>query len=90
MQNVEKDRISIRIDRDRKEAAQKVFNEMGLDLGTAINMFLAQSIRDQALPFQPSVYGQRLSQALKEAAKGDVTTFDTEQDFYHYLDNLGD
>ncbi|AKP64817.1 type II toxin-antitoxin system RelB/DinJ family antitoxin [Levilactobacillus koreensis] len=90
MQNVEKDRISIRVDRSRKEAAQKVFNEMGLDLGTAINIFLAQSIRDQALPFRPSVYGQRLTQALKEAKNGDVTTFDNEKAFYRYLDNLGD
>ncbi|WP_125581209.1 type II toxin-antitoxin system RelB/DinJ family antitoxin [Levilactobacillus cerevisiae] len=90
MKNVEKDRISIRINRERKEAAQAVFDDMGLDLGTAINMFLAQSIHDQGFPFRPSKRSLALKRALNEVKNGDVTTFDSEQDFYKYLDKMED
>ncbi|MFD1454303.1 type II toxin-antitoxin system RelB/DinJ family antitoxin [Levilactobacillus lanxiensis] len=90
MKNMEKDRISIRVDHDRKEAAQSILDDLGLDLGTAINMFLAQTVREQALPFRPAKHPSALKQALDDVKNGDVTTFDSEKDFYKYLNEQED
>ena len=43
--------MSIRLDSEVKEQAQQVFNHLGLDMTTAINIFLRQAIQYQGLPF---------------------------------------
>lgn len=42
---------SISIDADIKTQAQELFADFGLDLSTAINIFLRQSVRDNCIPF---------------------------------------
>ncbi len=42
---------NITIDADVKAKAQELFSDLGLDLSTAINIFLRQAIRENALPF---------------------------------------
>ncbi len=42
---------SISIDADVKAQAQALFADFGMDLSTAINIFLRQSIRENAIPF---------------------------------------
>ena len=42
---------NISIDAEIKAQAQELFADVGLDLSTAINMFLRQSIRENAIPF---------------------------------------
>ena len=42
---------SISIDADVKAKAQALFADFGLDLSTAINIFLRQSIRENSIPF---------------------------------------
>ena len=43
--------MSIRVDSEVKEQAQQVFNNLGMDMTTAINIFLRQAIQYQGLPF---------------------------------------
>jgi DNA-damage-inducible protein J len=43
--------INISVDSEVKKEAQIVFEELGLDMDTAINVFLKQSIKERALPF---------------------------------------
>ena len=43
--------MSIRLDSEVKEQAQLVFNHLGMDMTTAINIFLRQAIQYQGLPF---------------------------------------
>ena len=43
---------SISIDVDTKLEAQKLFADLGMDLSTAINIFLKQAIRVKGIPFQ--------------------------------------
>ena len=38
--------MSIRLDSEVKEQAQLVFNHLGMDMTTAINIFLRQAIQD--------------------------------------------
>ena len=45
---------NISIDTDIKIKAQELFADFGLDLSTAINMFLRQSVRENAIPFNIS------------------------------------
>lgn len=47
-------RLNIRIDAELKEQAKEVYKDMGMDLTTAVTIFLRQSVREQRLPFQPS------------------------------------
>ena len=42
---------NISIDADVKAKAQELFADLGIDLSTAINIFLRQSIRENAIPF---------------------------------------
>ena len=43
--------MSIHLDSEVKEQAQQVFNHLGMDMTTAINIFLRQAIQYQGLPF---------------------------------------
>lgn len=43
--------MTIRTDRHVKMQAQHLFSNLGLDMSTAINLFLRQSIQHQGLPF---------------------------------------
>ena len=42
---------NISIDSEVKEKAQELFADFGLDLSTAIGLFLRQAIRENAIPF---------------------------------------
>ncbi|MEG0153408.1 MAG: type II toxin-antitoxin system RelB/DinJ family antitoxin [Cellulosilyticaceae bacterium] len=44
--------MNIRMDSEIKRQAQELFAQFGLDMTTAVNMFLRQSIREQGIPFQ--------------------------------------
>ena len=45
--------MNIRVDKDLKDQATELYNDLGLSLSSAINMFLRQSIRDNGFPFKP-------------------------------------
>ena len=44
--------VQIRVDEAVKAEATKIFESLGLDLPTAIRMFLARSIYERGLPFE--------------------------------------
>ena len=43
---------NIRIDENLKKESQELFASLGLDMTTAINIFLRQSVKEQAIPFR--------------------------------------
>lgn len=45
---------NITIDSEIKAKAQELFADFGMDLSTAINIFLRQTIRENAIPFSIS------------------------------------
>jgi len=51
--------MSIRLDSEVKEQAQQVFSNLGMDMTTAINIFLRQAIQYQGLPFDVRLYENR-------------------------------
>jgi addiction module RelB/DinJ family antitoxin len=48
--------LSIRIDRDLKEEADQVFNALGMNLTTAITVFVRQAVRQKKIPFEIALY----------------------------------
>jgi DNA-damage-inducible protein J len=47
--------VSFRIDTDIKNQADKLFAELGLNMTTAFNIFLRQSVREGSIPFHVTV-----------------------------------
>lgn len=59
--------MSIRLDSEVKEQAQQVFTNLGMDMTTAINIFLRQAIQYQGLPFDVRLdENRRLLQVLTD------------------------
>lgn len=44
--------LNIRTDKDIKDQAEEIFNELGLNMTTAINIFLRTAIREHGIPFE--------------------------------------
>ena len=44
--------ISIRMDKDVKAQAEAFFSELGMNLTTAFNIFVRQSLREGKIPFE--------------------------------------
>lgn len=81
--------ITIRTDAAVKEKAQGLFRELGLDLSTAINMFLRKSVQEERIPFVVEKPNWKTRRALKrvEKGKGLVGPFDTVEEAMKYLDS---
>ena len=47
--------VSIRMDIKLKEQAEELFDELGLNLSTAFNIFIRQSLRVGGLPFEVKI-----------------------------------
>ena len=45
---------NISIDADVKKQAQELFADLGLDLSTAINIYLKKAVAEQGIPFEVS------------------------------------
>ncbi|MCC9790728.1 type II toxin-antitoxin system RelB/DinJ family antitoxin, partial [Streptococcus agalactiae] len=44
--------VAVRVDAQLKDEATKLFQSLGLDMSTAVKMFLIQSVKTQSIPFE--------------------------------------
>jgi DNA-damage-inducible protein J len=44
--------VTIRLDREIKEQAEMMFNNLGMNLSTAFNIFARQALRQGKIPFE--------------------------------------
>ena len=60
--------VTIRMDTKLKEEAEELFNDLGLNMSTALNAFVKQAVREQRIPFVISrnVLNQESIQAIQE------------------------
>ena len=71
--------VTIRIDRDTKERVENLFEELGMSLSTAFNVFARQSLRQGKIPFEISdpFYSDRnqarLLRSIADAEAGKLT-----------------
>ena len=63
---------NIKIDPELKEQAQDLFESLGMNLTTAVNIFLRKSVREQAIPFRigEPVPNAETLQAIRDARRG--------------------
>ncbi len=86
--------MSLRVDENIKNKADTLFKKLGLNTSSAINMFLTQCVRNQALPFTPSLNcepSKELKNAIKEGekilnGKSKVKKYDNVDDLLKDLD----
>ena len=60
--------MSFRVDKNLKKQADELFKKLGMNTSVALNMFLSQSVREQSIPFIPSIEvpNARLISAMEE------------------------
>lgn len=61
----------IRIDADVKKQAMELFRDLGLDMSSAVNLFLHQCILHGGLPFRVEIpnYSRQTLEAMDEAKR---------------------
>lgn len=59
--------LQVRIDERTKESAEFVLKSVGLDLSTAIRMFLVKVIRTGGIPFEPVIEKHVSHEEFEEA-----------------------
>ena len=47
-------RVTIRVEKDLKESAEDLFDRLGMNMSTAINVFLRKAVDEEAIPFSIS------------------------------------
>lgn len=77
IEKVSKINTNITLDPELKQQAIKLFKNLGLDLSTAISLFLNQAVREQKIPFEitmeisntETIKAKKLIKNLKNSTK---------------------
>lgn len=79
--------LNIRTDKEVKQAAEKLFEALGLNMTTAVNMFLRQAIRENGIPFELKLHtpNQITASAIEE---GRSIAYDKSVKGYTNIDEL--
>lgn len=79
--------LNIRTDKDVKDQAEVIFNELGLSMTAAINIFLKTTIRERGIPFmlKLDVPNEATTAAIEE---GRQIAFDDSVKGYSSIDDL--
>ncbi|MDK7187228.1 type II toxin-antitoxin system RelB/DinJ family antitoxin [Facklamia hominis] len=79
--------LNIRTDKEIKEAAEKIYSSLGLNMTTAINMFLRASIRESGIPFDLKL-NVPSDETIKAIEEGRMIAKDKKVRAYDYMDDL--
>ena len=63
-------RITIRVDKNLKERAEGLFDRLGMNMSTALNVFLRKAVDEEAIPF---VVGSKSAVFRTGYATADIT-----------------
>ncbi len=72
---IDMSRINMRIDNTLKQETEHIFDSLGLNMSTAIHIFLKQVVKEKGIPFPLTTrtvydYNQETRQALADAENG--------------------
>ncbi len=96
--------VTVRVDDELKKEASKIYKDLGLDMATAVRMFLIQSVRTRSLPFdvtleKPSISDEEFLKMIEEKIPSkkvdfnnpaDVKEFFSDEDFSEYEEVFND
>ncbi|OHX27203.1 XRE family transcriptional regulator [Streptococcus iniae] len=81
--------VAVRVDDKLKDDASELFQSLGLDMSTAVKMFLIQSVKTQSIPFEiknkPSISDeefQRLVELKSKSVKVKVSDPESVNEFF--------
>lgn len=57
---------SIKLDKTTKEKAKIIFEQLGINMGEAVNMFLTQVVLNKGIPFNIKLPNEETAQTLKD------------------------
>ena len=80
--------INIRLDTDLKREAEELFSALGLNMTSAISMFLRQAVRDQAIPFRVCKYPRPNATTLAAMREAEQIARDPNAKSYTNTDDL--
>ena len=80
--------INIQVDKETKDQATSILKDLGLNMSTAINLFLRQVVKNDGIPFEirnpkPS---KELKKALREA--DDIISGKVKSKGYHNVEEM--
>lgn len=78
--------INIRIDAEKKAKAQELFSSLGMDMSTAINLFIQQALDFNGIPFIIRKYNAETEAAMREA--DDIISGKKKAKVYNSTDEL--
>ena len=81
--------VTARVDENVKKEAETLFKKMGLNMSTAMNLFLKKCILEQGIPFELKVPNRETRKVLDEVEKGVglSKTFDSIDELMEDLEN---
>lgn len=84
---MESTNLNIRTDKAVKAAAERIFEELGLNMTTAVNIFLRQTIRENGIPFELKLHvpNEETAAAIEE---GRQLAYDKSAKGYRSMDEL--
>lgn len=76
--------VKARVDHDLKAQSEAIFKQMGLDMTSAIKMFLSQVVMLEAIPFEIKVVQPNAltMKAISDSYSGKVETLDSVDDMF--------
>jgi len=67
----QKSRTNIYLDVNIKAQAKEIFNQYGLSLSQAVNIFLTQSVLNRGIPFNIKIPNEETLQAMRDVETGE-------------------
>lgn len=61
--------ITIRMNSETKTKAQELFSSLGMDMSTAVNLFLNEAIEFKGIPFVIRKYGEGAERTIFDTRK---------------------
>jgi len=58
--------VTARVDENVKKEAETLFKKMGLNMSTAMNLFLKKCILEQGIPFELKVPNEEIEENIQE------------------------
>ena len=77
--------LNVRIDENLKKQASELFADLGLDMSTAVNIFLRQAVMKDGLPFEVV---REIPNAITLAAMAEVEEMKKHPEKYKSYSNL--
>lgn len=86
MSSTVKKPIHVSVDETLKKEAEQLFDDLGLNMTTAITIFLQQSVSSQSIPFEIKKENRRTERAITDVKSGKILGgFDT---IYELMEDL--